>query len=84
MHIRDVLPRDAIPSVEAPAFGPVDEYVGVRDGTLSCGVVSWGPATGRSADGDENGRRPTRAHAPRLYAFVRQDDHEPGSFYGLD
>jgi hypothetical protein len=41
--------------------------------------VAWDLATGWSDDGQRLRRVPAR----RLYAFAWQDDHGPGSFYGL-
>ncbi len=50
-----------------------------RNGTLFGDGTAWEPATGLS----EDGRRLIRVPARRLYAFAWQDDHGPGSFYGL-
>lgn len=47
--------------------------------TLVADGASWDRATGRSNDGRELRRIPSR----RLYAFAWQDDHGVDSFYGL-
>lgn len=52
----------------------------MRNETLYGDGVSWNPTTGRSSDGRQLTRIPTR----RLYAFAWQDDHGRDSFYGLD
>ena len=51
----------------------------VKGETLVADGASWDRTTGRSSDGRELRRIPSR----RLYAFAWQDDHGVDSFYGL-
>jgi hypothetical protein len=51
----------------------------LRDGALYGDGVSWNLVTGRSSDG----RQLTRVPSRRLYAFAWQDDHGHESFFGL-
>lgn len=69
-----VCPGDEIHAFEHPGY--TFEF---RDGTLFGDGVAWHLTTGRSSDGRQLSRIPGR----RLYAFAWQDDHGPGSFYGL-
>jgi hypothetical protein len=68
VHVRQVVPRDALPSIDGPTFG--QQYVGADDTT-------WDPVTGESADSRRLDRLPTR----RLFAFAWQDDHGPDTFW---
>ncbi|MEF8828855.1 MAG: DUF3179 domain-containing protein [Haloarcula sp.] len=65
----------AIHAFENPGYG-----FELRDGTLYADDTTWDLTTGQSSDGRRLARVPSR----RLYAFAWQDDHGPGSFYGLD
>ncbi|MCL7419222.1 MAG: DUF3179 domain-containing protein [Halalkalicoccus sp.] len=62
------------------AFEDPEYRFEVRDGSLIADGSSWDPATGRSDDGRQLDRVPSR----RLFAFAWRDDHGDGSFYGLD
>lgn len=63
---------DGIHGYVDPGFDFDNDDSEVRgDGT------NWNPVTGRSADGRQLHRLPTR----RLFAFAWQDDHGPESFY---
>lgn len=65
---------------EIHAFEHPDNQFEVRDGMLYRDGVSWDPTTGKSSDGRQLTRLPTR----QLYAFAWQDDHGRDSFYGVD
>jgi len=75
LNVIVVTTERGIAAFENPGF----EFT-FRDGTLYADGTSWGGMTGRSDDGRQLSRIPSR----RLYAFAWQDDHGRESFYGLD
>jgi hypothetical protein len=71
MNVLDVLPRDAIPSVDDPTYEPVDAYAGdpgdevvVVDSVASTTRRADGTASGGSVDGD-----PARAYPIRYLHY---------------
>ena len=64
---------------ELHAFEDPGHEFELREGSLVGDGTAWDLTTGRSDDGQQLTRVPAR----RLYAFAWQDDHGPGSFYGL-
>jgi hypothetical protein len=70
-----VVASDTMQAFEDPVFD-----LNRRDGVLSGDGTAWDPASGHGA----GGRRLEVVPSRRLYAFAWQDDHGPGSFYGLE
>jgi len=65
---------DGIHAYERPEYA----FDRGTDGDLRADGTVWDPETGRSADGRQLTRLPSR----RLFAFTWQDDHGPDAFYG--
>ena len=62
---------------EPHAFLRPEFEITFRDGAFHGDGTVWNPVTGRSEDGRQLDRVPTR----RLFAFTWQDDHGPDAFY---
>lgn len=76
-QIVQVLPRDAIPAIDRPAFEPVmkarnfdaNELMTVR--LERCGVIRWRVSDGEAIDGPLKDQRLTRAVAHPAFWFGR-------------
>ena len=81
MCVRQVVPRDAIPSVDDPAFGP--DHAGDPEDEVTVVGVSPPrayPVRFRNYHKTVNDRL-DRVSIRRLFAFAWQDDHGPDAFY---
>jgi hypothetical protein len=95
MNVRQVIPRDAIPSIDEPTFGtervgePDDEGIhafenpGFKFDRTDDGTIrADGTAWDAATGSAADGRRLERLPARRLFAFAWQDDHGVDAFYG--